>query len=220
MNTATPDPWMIRLVIPAYSVTAAARYVNTTPKTIASWFYGRGDRPPVLSGKQRRVPLSYMQLVEMAFVATFRKCGLSMVTIRLAREYLSRELKTEFPFAHSRLQTEGKHILKEFGEGRDLLLIADRNGQAAWKSLIGKRFDQFDYDGNFAVRWFPNGGDHTVVIDPRLSFGKPSVRGVATWVLKDRWISGDGLQDIAADFGLESREVTEALQFEGIQLII
>ena len=72
------EPWRPRLYLPAYAVKDAARYAGTSPRTVAYWHYGGAGLGPALPGKERRKPLSYLQLIEVAVVATFRDLGVSL----------------------------------------------------------------------------------------------------------------------------------------------
>jgi len=54
----------------------------------------------------------------------------------------------------------------------------------------------------------------TVVIDPELRFGRPTVKGAPTDVLVERWRAGDSPADLAEDYGLTTDEVDEALRYE------
>ena len=98
------------------------------------------------------------------------------------------------------------------------LVAADSYGQLAWKEVVSDRFHQFDYDNGIALIWHLDGRRSPVVIDPRVSFGSPTVKGIATWAMKGRWDAGEGLSDICEDFGLGEDEVRYALMFEGVYL--
>jgi len=213
------EPWQRRLYLPAYAVAEAARYARTSPQTVAYWLDGRGS-DPVVAGKERGKPLSYLQLVEVAIVAAFREAGVTLPKIRAAHTYLAQILEVEHPFARRRLQTEGVHVLMDLREidqavelGR--LVVADRHGQLTWKALIGDRFAEFDYERDIATVWHVAGRDAAVEIDPRRGFGAPAVRGVPTWAIRGRFRAGESIEDICADFVLERREVEQALAFEG-----
>lgn len=217
-----PEPWRRRLYLPAYSVADAARYAGTRPQTVASWHYRQGTKGPVIPGRQRGAPLSYLELVEVAFVATFRRLGVSLETIREARSYLAQNFKSEYPFAEFRLQTEGKHVLMDLREvereaeiGR--LIVADEAGQIAWQGLIGDRFTEFDYEKELAIRWHVRGRHSPIVIDPRVSFGAPTVRGIPTWAIRGRVLAGESIEDIKEDFDLGEEEILEAVAFEGAE---
>lgn len=223
MTIPAVEPWRRRLYLPAYNVTVAARYAGTSPITVAYWYYRGRSLGPVLHGKEHRKPLSYLQLVEVAFVATFRALGVSLQRIRKAREYAAQTLKIEYPFNEYRWLTEGHHVLLDLKEveketeiGR--LIVADTGGQIAWQKLVGDRFAQFDYEHGLALVWHVAGRQSPVIIDPRIAFGAPTVRGIATWILKGRWEAGEKLDEIVEDFGLTDEEVKYALKFEGVSI--
>lgn len=218
MQTSS-EQWRQRLVLPAYSVADAARYAVAHPNTVSAWFSSQSRLGPTLGSRQRGQALSYMQLVEVAFVASFRRIGLKMSTIRKTRNFLAESFRSDFPFAHQRLITDGTHIMLDLKDvdpdpNLDLLIMADAAGQGAWPSVISDRFLQFEYQEGLAIRWWPRGLDFPVVIDPRISFGAPSVQGVPTWVLKGRLTAGETVDQIAEDFELSPELVTQALLFE------
>jgi hypothetical protein len=51
----------------------------------------------MLSSREKRQELSYMKLIEVAVVAAFRGAGIRLPEIRAAREYVKKQLKSEFP---------------------------------------------------------------------------------------------------------------------------
>lgn len=223
MPSVHAEPWRRRLYLPAYTITDAARYAHTHAQTIAYWFYREGAHTgPVLSGKERRQPLSYLQLVEVAFIATFRQLGVPLQRIRMAREYLAQTFKSEYPFAEMRLMTEGQHVLLPLHElepdAVNRLIVADSHGQMAWQPLVADRFAEFDYEYGLALVWHVAGRTSPVTIDPRISFGAPTVRGIPTWAIKGRWMAGETLEDIQRDFELTTEDVQRALEFEGISV--
>jgi uncharacterized protein (DUF433 family) len=220
--TAGKEPWRRRLLLPAYQLRDAARYADTPTQTVSYWFRGHGRRA-TLPNHEKRTSLSYLELAEVAFVAAMRKIGVSLQRIRRAREYAAQELTCEFPFAQYEFKTDGMGLmfkLKELDptaeEGK--LVVADRHGQLAWESLLQRRFEEFDYENNLAVRWHPIGRDKPVVIDPQIAFGAPTIDGVPTWAIRGRVEAGETIKDIAYDFSLDEKQVNEALKFEGMTL--
>jgi len=219
------EPWRRRLFLPAYQVVDAARYAKTTPQTVSYWHFGGPRVGPALPGREHRRPLSYLELVEAAFVATFRTLGVSLQRIRKAREYAAQTLNSEFPFAEYRWLTEGQHMLLDLWENEadfeaKQLIVGDVHGQVAWQNMVGERFAQFDYEHELALVWHVAGRQSPVIIDPRIAFGAPMVRGIATWVLKGRWKAGESTEDIEEDFRLNEDEIKQGLQFEGIQVAV
>ena len=222
-NEHMPEPWRRRLYIPAYTTAIAARYSKSNPRTVSYWHRARSPLGPALPGKQKGTALSYLQLVEVAFVATFRSLGVSLQRLRKAHDYLETVFEAEYPFATLRLETEGSHVLMDLLDvepDRELekVVIADEGGQLGWKSLVGERFAEFDYEHDLAVVWHPAGRESEVAIDPRISFGAPQVSGIPTWAIRGRSVAGELIQDIAEDFGLSDDQVKEALVFEKIEV--
>lgn len=217
------EPWYRRLYLPAYTVVDAARYAGIHPQTIRYWHYRGGSYGPALPGKERGRPLSYLQLVEVAFVATFRKLGVTLRNIRRSREYVAQLTGSEFPFAEYRFQIEGKHMLLQLQDiepnnKTGHLVITDKSGQLIWNPRVQERFAQFEYESGLALRWRPASQAPLVVIDPRVSFGAPTVHGIPTWVIRGRSKAGEAIQEIQQDFGLEEEHVLQALSFEEVQV--
>jgi uncharacterized protein (DUF433 family) len=187
------------------------------------WQYGTPSQAAALPGKERGRPLSYLQLVELAVVGAFRQAGVPLVRIRRAREFFAQQFHEEFPFAHYRLVTEGAHVLMhlcdlEPDSELDELVVTDAAGQLAWKQFIGEWFQEFDYENDLALRWHVAGRESPVLIDPRISFGAPTVRGIATWAIKGRAEAGETPEEIAEDFELGIDEVKRALAFEQVKV--
>ncbi|MFZ0459757.1 MAG: hypothetical protein WAM17_15210 [Rhodoplanes sp.] len=93
------EPWRRRLYLPNYQIGEAARYVDISPQTVAAWHHA------TLSRKEKREELSYMQLIEVAVVAAFRRAGIRLREIRAARDYVQKELKgtSIYPISRARL---------------------------------------------------------------------------------------------------------------------
>jgi uncharacterized protein (DUF433 family) len=218
-SDAQKGTWRDRLYIPNYQIREAARYADISAKTVVAW-HKDGN---TLSVRESRAALSYMQLIELAVVAAFRKAGVTLKSIKATRAYVAKELKSEFPFAEFRFKKDGKRLVMDYGQiekdgGTDKLLRADQNGQFAWAQILG-RLHEFEYeDGGVAIRWHLGGRTSDIVIDPRVAFGTPAIGGTPTWVLKGRWEAGESIEEIAEDFGMDELSVVAGLNFEGINL--
>lgn len=216
------EPWRRRLVLPAYRITDAARYVDESPQIIANWYYRNTQSGVTIPGKESGKPLSYLQLIEVAVVSAFRKLGLSLQRIRHARQYLAQRFNSEYPFAEFRFRTEGYHILMDLQQiEKDMdmrLIVADKAGQLAWEQIMEDRLLEFDYELDLVLKWHLAGRQSLVVIDPRIAFGAPTVSGLPTWVLKGRYQAGESIDDIIEDFLLDEVAIRDGLAFEGITI--
>jgi uncharacterized protein (DUF433 family) len=220
-STATREPWRKRLFLPSYLVQEAARYAQTTPKTIRNW-QGRGDLAErAIASRDPKLSLSYMQLIEVAVVAAFRRAGIKLADVKAARDWLATTFKSEYPFAEFEFKRRGKELLVDYGKierkgGSGKLLAPSKGGQLVWEEIVGDLLRDFEYDKNIALRWHVIGKNEPIVIDPRISFGAPNVHGIPTWILKGRWEAGETIAEIAEDFDLKPVLVTDALKFEGV----
>ena len=216
-------PWRRRLLLPAYRVVDAARYAGVSDTTVRNWEAAAWGSKPLVSKRDKGVSLSYMQLVEVAFVAALRNAGLSIQKIKDARDYMAVQFQSEYPFAEHRFKTDGQDVILQYNQlvedqPTEKLLIANKGGQLAWNTILGPKFTEFDYEADLAVRWHPRGKESPIFIDPRISFGAPNLKGVATWAIRGRYDSGESIEDIAEDFSIAPSEVDDALKFEGIDL--
>lgn len=266
----TAESWMRDLYLPAYQVSEAAKYVGVHPNTISAWHY-RGD--PVLPGRTKGRMLSYLELIEVAFVAFFRKLGIPMELVRNARNYQDlvlddkrqdngnsevyetlpgdsktgaffffaeisaaknfergerefnvHRIEVEYPFASLRFKTEGLHILTEYHRLDPSAPIwkrsmsSDTLRRLNWVHITGNQFADFDYSHGIVSRWHLAGRDSQVLIDPRITFGDPTVSGLSTWVILGRYNAGETIPEIMDDFEISETAVRDALAFEGIRV--
>ena len=137
---------------------------------------------------------------------------------------MAQTFNSEFPFAEYRFKTDGYHLLMSLAEVEpalptDDLIVADAGGQLGWNAMMVNRLLEFDYDLEYeiALQWSAAGRQSQVVIDPRVSYGAPMVKGIPTWVLKGRWLAGESISDIQEDFNLDEKEIKDGLRFEGVE---
>ncbi len=160
-------------------------------------------------------------------MAAMRKGGVPLKSVRNARDYLATKFGAAYPFAEYKFKTDGKELIIDSesidASIKDKLIVVSENGQFAWKEILQSLLREFEYpsDGDGpVVRWRVAGNDEPIIIDPRISFGSPSVKGIPTWTLKERWASGESLHDIADDYKLKGAEVMAALRFEKVDIDI
>lgn len=209
--------WRERLSVPAYAVNEAARYARLSTRTVSDWH--KTESWAALSSRSDRAALSYLQLIEVAVVAAFKKAHVKNADIRAARDYMKEKFGSEHPFALYEFKRDGKRLVLPYEDvdkksAKGKLLRPDQGGQLAWDCIVG-RLNEFDYDHDeVVVRWHVAGLNSSVVIDPRIGFGVPTVKGTPTWIIKGRRSAGEPAEDIADDFGLTLNDIEDALTFE------
>jgi uncharacterized protein (DUF433 family) len=222
----TTELWRERLHLPAYRLGEAATYSKVSPQTVVDWERQYNSRSAVLSRRASREGLSFLQLIELAVVAEMRRLGVSLKDIRDAREYLSTRWGVEYPFAVLRFKSDGVDILMDRDWGtnnalNDKLLTANRHGQYIWPFAVATRLMEFNYgrDGHVDA-WRVNGINSEIEITPKLAFGAPQIRGVATAAIRQRWEEGFSTEDIADDLEIPVELIEEALKFEGQDITV
>jgi len=221
-----------RAVEPRYSIPEAASFIARPPSTIRRWAIGhtrkhrgqtRRDEPLIIvdGDASDAIPLSFLNLLELRFLATYRS-RVPLQSIRRALDFSAVELEIERPLLSLEFKVHGKSLFLRFAsEGDDSYLMnASRRGQLAWPSALDDFIASVDYDERerSAYRWWPLGRDEPVIVDTLLNGGIPStaLSGVRTNAIAVHRGEGLGLSEIADDIGASVAEVGAALCFERV----
>ena len=205
--------------IPAYPLAEAARHLYMSERTLASWTAGR---KPLIRIPQGGSQLSFYNLVE-AFVLDVlrRQRRFSLQQLRRDVSNLQRHFPNlQHPLADADLLTYGQQLYAE--DGSDLANIT-RAGQLAMPELLRDFLRRVEKDVTGVVRLYPftrsqkdPAAPKSVVIDPRVSFGRPVIAGtgIPTDVIAERFKAGDSIAAIAKDYGRAAQEIEEAIRYE------
>lgn len=217
--------------LPSYGISEAAIYLRIPRATLTSWVrgmpYGKADTKrffmPVLSlpGRQRRL-LSFMNLVEAHVLGTIRRrFQIPLPKIRNAVAYLREEFGNKHPLASEDLETNGQDIfVTKVGE----LINVSSNGQYAIREILKASLTRIKRDDHgIPLRLYPFVRTHIeiteeepriIVIDPFVAFGRPTIEGSGVPVapLVERYRAGESIEELAEDYGLESRKIQEAIR--------
>jgi len=166
-----------------------------------------------------KVALSFLDMVEIRFVDAFRRHGVSWRAIRIASHKAAEMLDFDHPFSMRKFLTDGKTIIARIAhEENDVELIDLVTDQFAFDKIItpylyeGLDFSKHDT----ATRWWPLGKKHSIVIDPRRSFGKPILDkyNIPTSTIAASYKGNKSYSEIAKWFEIDQRTVKEAVDFE------
>lgn len=214
----------------AYGIAEAAQYLSLPAATLRTWVRGRPyataeglqvSEPLVQLPRPDEPLLSFTNLVEAHVLrAIRRRHGIAMQKVRPALRYLEEELHVEHPLAHQELLTDGVDLFAEqFGK----LVNLSREGQLAVKSLLEAHLRRIEHDDKgLALRLFPfSRGEslevpRVVVVDPRISFGRPVIDGTAvrTEIVANRLKAGESVRELAEDYEIEVEKIEEAIRYE------
>ena len=218
--------------IPAYTLGEAAHYLGVSKSTLRSWFAGqrysyRGERrlfkaviAPAESHPQ--LGLSFSNLVE-AYVLTAirRKHDIGLPTIRRGLAWLVEKLGAKRPLLEERFATKGAQL---FVERLRQIINLSKDGQLEIADLIRAYLERVERDPKglpiklypFMRSQPPREQPRTVVIDPRVSFGRPVLAGTAipTAVLAEQFKAGDLPADLAKAYSANEEAVWDAIRCE------
>lgn len=213
---------------PAFTIPDAARYLHVSAGTLRSWVSGQSS----LLETPKPNWLSFLNLVEAHVLASIRSEHIPLQRVRRSLSYLSKKFQLEHPLAEKVFQTDGVDL---FVEHMGTLVNTSREGQLASMDLIRAFLKRLDRDTRgLPIRLYPytfarvdatppldllrrlEHAPRAIVIDPRISFGRPSIAGsgVAVDVLVSRFKAGERTSDLANDYGLQETQVEEALRSE------
>lgn len=216
--------------LPAYGVTDAARYLDVPAATLRSWVARRTYRkqggvgsfePLIVPADAVERRLSFYNLVEAHVLRALRtKHEVPLKHVRPALAYAERELGIQRLLLSEEMQTAGGDIfLDHLGQ----LVNLSKSGQLAVKELLSAHLQRVERDSHaIPIRLYPFLGrpgereDRPVVIDPAVSFGRPTITGsgVQTSVLVQRIDAGESVRELAADYRLTQAQVMAAVLFE------
>lgn len=233
MATATEQD--LRFVTPLYTVTEAARILQLSPSTLATWSkgYHRYSRSQPVGGAPiittlepstlRGPTIPFVGLAEGMVLAAVRAAGVPMQRIRPALERLADELGVEHALASQKLYTDGAEVLYDLSEpGGDVepepvrRLIVVRSGQRVFSEAVEQYLRRIDYgsDGYAHLVRLPGYGTAEVVADPERAFGQPIFAhggGRLADVLGLFW-AGEDLETVADEYGVSRTELEDVVR--------
>jgi uncharacterized protein (DUF433 family) len=209
-----------RLELPLYGLSEAALYLRVPIKTLEYWAFGRGRISPMIRvAAERPRALSFMNLLECHMLAAMRSIyDLRLPRIRRAVMQLSKTSGFKHPLIEQPLYTNGIDVLlKEI----DKLINLSRGGQLAIPEIFEVHLQRIEYDKgifNFYpfVRERSAAEPKFIVINPALGFGKPVIAGtgISTAVIASRFNARESVPELAMEYGLEEKQVEEAIRWE------
>ena len=164
--------------------------------------------------------ISFNNLVEAHVLRALRtRDGVRMTAVRKAIDYAEKELGIKRLLLSDQPRTSGQDI---FLDRLSQLITLSRSEQLAMRQLLGVYLRRVDRDDDaLPFRLYPlrpawSEDTKPVVIDPRVSFGRPTVAGsgISTAALVDRYDAGESFQALAHDYRLEIRQIEDAVFYE------
>ena len=204
-----------RRTIPLYTSGELARHLNRPVRTVRAWMADEFLLPTVARRSGNKGPnIAFFGLVQAQLVNELRRQGLSMQAIRAglsnARDVLGDRLLEE-----GRLATDLREIIVNLGESERQEWFRARDWQGGIPGLIEHGLQVIEWSAGYpqAVRLAAY-QDVEVIADPRFAGGQAidAATGTRMDELVNFFQAGDGVDDIAREFGVDRRVVEAAIR--------
>jgi uncharacterized protein (DUF433 family) len=168
--------------------------------------------------------LSFFNLVEAhILLSTRKKHQLQLPAIRNAIDYVSEEFPSKHPLLSEQFYTDGKDL---FIKKLEQTIDVSKRGQLGIGPILDLYLRRIERDrSGLPLRLFPLRVDwvgrpeeeppKVVVIDPKISSGRPVVygTGIITTILAGRFRSGEGIDELAQDYSLKINQIEEVIRY-------
>jgi uncharacterized protein (DUF433 family) len=233
MKTSAPADKLYRvLTTPAYTLAESSQLAGISRGRVARWLKGyeftykagnekREGKKEAVIRHSDEPSASFLDLIDLLFVKRFIERGFTLQFLRNALEE-ARDLLGTSHFARSAFFTSGKQIILELRKSESKYMIAlMTGGQTAIPQIIEQFDDKIDFEDvtgfGYATRWYPKGKQGLVVIDPQISFGRPTLisRGVATENIYDLYLGeSKKIEPVSQWFKIPAPEIRAAVTFQ------
>lgn len=220
--TTAPDPYSL----PLYSQREAAHIIGASPSTVRSWVMtvarrARASDPVIRLPDGSDGRLSFHNVVEAYVLNQIRRhARVPMPDVRRAVSFAERELGVERLLVRRELRWEaGGHLFwAELSQLANLSL----SGQIVMREIVDASLHRMEWDEATGLprRFFPpietDTAARSVVVDPRVGFGQPTLAGtgVGTTLIARRIDAGEDIADIARDYEVDEQALKQALVYE------
>lgn len=207
-----------------YSYADVDRLIGLSAGTARRWLegserQGRAYAPVLRPEATGSVAVTWGEMVEARLLSEFRDRNVPLQRMRPAIVRLREEFG-RYPLAHARpfLDVAGRELVqvvqREVGLDPGLQLVVVRDGQYVLTDAAERFSSSITYDSEVAATLRPDRRTPEVVMDPRRSFGQPSVRNVRTDSLAEDYRAGTSRDDLADLYDLSLVQVDDAIRFE------
>ncbi len=214
------------LETPAYSVAFTSRIVGITRWRVARYLRGYFEyqyntrQPPVVEQSRKGcICASFLDLVDLLYVKEFIRRGMSLQRVRLALEEAKKYLGTPH-FARSTFYTSKNEIVLKLPKDGVLIALLT-GGQITIPEITEILSDKLDFENvtefGFVNKFYPRTKEGMIVIDPQISFGRPTLigHGTATANIYDFYLGeNQGIQSASDWFNIPIPQIKTAVQFE------
>lgn len=209
-----------------YSYAEAARLLDLPPGTLRWWLEGakRGDveyLPVIRPERTGADAVTWGEFVEAGLLRGYRQKRVPLQRMRPFIERMRETTGMPYPLAHYRplIDHAARKLVYELQSElklpREMYLVEFEGGQMELAPAALQFLDRVEFqDAGPAVRYWPEGKDSPVAIDPDIAFGMPQIRGIRTESVVESLDAGESTAEVARAWGLDAADVIAAREWE------
>ena len=203
---------------PLLTARDAARHLNMPESTLDAWIATTAEHAPLIHAvtpERRGWPrLPFVAIIEAHVLRSLRVLGAPMPDIRLAAEFVRKELKDEYALANKRIATDGVELFVELA---DQSLIHVKGNQYGIREVLIDYLQYITWDdegkpAQLRLKQYPAAAE--VIIDPRFGWGSPVLGAskVPVDAMLQLWRNGEPMSVVAKEYGLSKGVVEDVLR--------
>lgn len=201
-----------------YTARDIATILNLPNSRVRYWLskYAR-EKLPSITGyiynfeQEKGVYVNFKMFLQIYVFTELRKKGHSNNNILKMYEAISTRYDTDYPFADYKVLSVGSKLMLEDGED-----IFDSKMQLSLKDILKSYIERIEFDNKgLAIRYFPLGKEKSIVVDPQIQNGSPTIKGTrinakTIFLLHE---AGDSIKDISYHYDISEEEIKDAIDF-------
>jgi uncharacterized protein (DUF433 family) len=163
-------------------------------------------------GAGRDRATNFYTLIEFYIFYQLRELDVNTRTIFTAHEDIAEQLKTPYPFASSKVLSDGKSILYTLDDGT--VVNANKSKQIALKEIIESFCKKIEFsDTEVAERFWPLGKEKHIIVDPHHQFGQPVIENtnILAETIYNLYKAGESKDFLSRLYALEEKEIEDAI---------
>lgn len=163
------------------------------------------------------IALTFLDLMEIRFIVAFRQHRVSWPAIREAAELACEMFEDGHPFTRRRFRTDGRRIFQQIEEAGAVKLFDMNRRSWVFNEIVSPSlYNGVEFANDQIARWFPAYPRKSIVIDPKIAFGRPTVtRGEVPTDILTATAKAEGSVEMAARwYNVSPSAVRAAVAFE------
>lgn len=201
-----------------YTISDLSEILKVSKSKVRYWLntYVRDILPSITGHKyvfdeEKGLFVNFKSLLQLYVFIELKKRGHKKKDIIEMYKFIAKKYQTNYPFATKQILSVGSEILINGDSG-----LINYKFQLSFDKLLKDYIEKIDFDshGN-AIRFYPLGMKRSIVVDPEIQFGSPTIKGTRIDVrtIAECFEAGDSKKLISKAYNLKLKEINDAIDF-------